>query len=176
MASGLLGEADTRSGGDKATAVAQRGTTCTKTGTSAPETPSRTERQPDPILVVDDDPIWCRLMALTLEQEGYGVESTTDPTEALELVRARPYALIVSDVSMPGISGTILVAEAVTLQPGLPTLLVTALADRRLRAEAEALGSLLLIKPVRLEVLSAAVREVLCGAAAKRAGLSTRDA
>ena len=110
------------------------------------------------------------MLALALAKEGYSVESTTDPTDALELVRARPYALVVSDVSMPGMSGTMLAAEAVKLQPGLHTLLVTALTDRRLRAEAEALGALLLSKPVRLELLSAAVREVLGGGAAKRAG------
>jgi DNA-binding NtrC family response regulator len=111
------------------------------------------------------------MMASALEEEGYGVESTTNPTEALELVCARRYALVVSDVNMPGMPETVLAAEAVKLQPGLHTLLVTALADRRLRAEAEALGALLLIKPVRLEVLSAAVREVLGGRAAKRVGL-----
>jgi hypothetical protein len=64
--------------------------------------------------------------------------------------------------------GTMLAAEAMKLQPGLHTLLVTALADHRLRAEVEALGSLLLLKPVRLEVLFAAVREVLGGGAATR--------
>jgi CheY-like chemotaxis protein len=138
-------------------------------GRLSPEKPSRTGRPLDPILVVDDDPTCCRMMTSALEQEGYGVEATTDPTEALELVRARRYALVVSDVSMPGMRGTILAAEAVKLQPGLHTLLVTALADRRLRAEAEALGSLLLLKPVRLEVLFAAVREVVGGGAAKRA-------
>lgn len=160
-----------RSGTGEVTAVAPRRTPCSKRGGWAPETPSRTGRQLDPILVVDDDPTCCRMMASALEEEGYGVESTTNPTEALELVRARRYALVVSDVNMPGMPGTVLAAEAVKLQPGLHTLLVTALADRRLRAEAEALGALLLIKPVRLEVLSAAVREVLGGRAAKRVGL-----
>lgn len=168
VAPALLREADTRSGADKATAVAQRGRTCSKTGASARETPSRAGRQPDPILVVDDDPVWCRLMALALEQEGYGVESTTDPREALELVRARPYALIVSDVSMPGMRGTMLVAEALKLQPGMHTLLVSALSDRQLCSEAEALGSRLLTKPVRLEVLSAAVRKLVDGGGGKQ--------
>ena len=134
----------------------------------APETPSRAGRQLDPILVVEDDPTCCRMMASALEQEGYGVESTTDPTEALALVRARPYALVVSDVSMPGMSGTTLAAEAARLQPGLQTLLVSALSERQLRADVEALGSLLLTKPVRLEVLSAAVRKVLDGGGANR--------
>ena len=59
------------------------------TGGWVPETPSGTGRPLDPILVVDDDATCCRMMASALEQEGYGVEATTDPTEALELVRAR---------------------------------------------------------------------------------------
>lgn len=105
------------------------------------------------------------MMAAALRQEGYRVESTTDPREALELVVARPYALVVSDVHMPGMRGTTLAIEAVKLQPGLPTLLITALADCWLRAEVDSLGARLLLKPIRLEALFAAVSEALGGPA-----------
>ena len=168
VAAPLLSGADRRFSAGQATSVARRRTTCSKTGGWARETPSRTGRQLDPILVVDDDLICCRMKASALEQEGYSVEVTADPTEALELLHARPHALVVSDVSMPGMSGTTLAAEAARLQPGLQTLLVSALSDRQLRADAEALGSLLLTKPVRLEVLSAAVRTLLDGGGATR--------
>ena len=113
------------------------------------------------MLVVDDDAVCCEFMATALERDGHRVEWTIDPAHAVTLLRARPYALVVSDVGMPRMSGTALAAEAARCRPGLRTLLVTGLADARVRAEAEALGAVLLAKPVRVEVLVSTVRELL---------------
>jgi DNA-binding NtrC family response regulator len=123
----------------------------------------------NPVLVVDDDVVCCELMATALERDGHRVEWTTDPAHALRLVRARRYALLVSDVNMPRLSGTALAAEAARSRPGLRTVLVTGSTDPRLRAEAEALGTVLLVKPVRMEVLSEAVRELVTEQAERRA-------
>jgi DNA-binding NtrC family response regulator len=130
----------------------------------------RARRTPvDPVLVVDDDAICCELMAMALERDGHRVEWTTDPVHALALVRGRRYALLVSDVNMPRMSGTALAGEVARCRPGLRTLLVTGVADARVRAEAEALGTVLLAKPVRVEVLCSAVRELVRGHADRRA-------
>src|SRR5262249_55738826 len=53
------------------------------------------------ILVVDDDPVSCRLMADVLERAGLVVEWTTAATVALERVNTGRIALVVSDVNMP---------------------------------------------------------------------------
>jgi DNA-binding NtrC family response regulator len=122
----------------------------------------RSRRAPaDPVLVVDDDAVCCELMATALERDGHRVEWTTDPLHAVRLVRARRYALIVSDMNMPRLSGTALAAEAARSRPGLRTLLVTGFGDARVRAEADALGTVLLAKPVRVEVLAEAVRQLV---------------
>ena len=115
----------------------------------------------DPVLVVDDDAVCAEMMAMALERDGHRVEWTTDPVHALALVRARRWAAIVSDVNMPGMTGTALAAEAVRSRPGLRTLLVTAVTDPRIRAEAEASGSPILVKPVRIDTLVAAVRDLV---------------
>jgi len=114
-----------------------------------------------PILVVDDDQVSCRLMAAVLERAGYQVEWTTDPAFAVDRVRDCGYALVVADVQMPQMSGTTLAERVASLRPGMPTLLVSAFADRRARAEARAIGVELLTKPIRVEALLAAVRTLV---------------
>jgi len=123
------------------------------------------------ILVVDDDAMCCRLMAAALELDGHRVEWTTDPVHALGLVQANSYALVVCDVNMPRMVGTTLAAQVGRVQPGLRTILVSAFADRKVRAEAKALGTMLLSKPLRVDALAAAVREVLREGFSERAAL-----
>ncbi len=114
----------------------------------------------DPILIVDDDDLCCRMTSAVLERAGYRTHWTTSPTAALEMVRGRPYALVVSDVNMPRLDGIALAAEIARVHPALGVVLVTAFPDRRLAGEARALGARLLIKPVPMEVLIATVDEL----------------
>jgi two-component system response regulator FlrC len=113
------------------------------------------------ILVVDDDPVSCRLMADVLERAGHRVEWTTAASVALERMNTGRFALVVSDVNMPHMLGTDLCAELRRRDPSLPLLLVSAFADRRAEAEARALGARLLAKPVRSEALVDTVQALL---------------
>jgi DNA-binding NtrC family response regulator len=115
------------------------------------------------ILVVDDDPLCCRMTAAALERSGYRAEWTTVPTMALELVHRRPYTLVVSDVRMPSMLGTTLAAQIMKIRPDLRTLLMTALPDRQVIREARTLGMRLLTKPVAIETLIAAVDDLTHG-------------
>ena len=119
------------------------------------------------ILVVDDDPLCCRMTVAALERAGYRAEWTTMPAMAVELVRRRPYTLVVSDVNMPRMLGTTLAAEISKIRPELRTLLMTALADRQVMRDARALGMRLLTKPVPIETLVTAVRELTHGERAR---------
>ena len=57
------------------------------------------------ILVVDDDPTILLIVGETLRAEGYEVVTVSDPTQALEQVRATAFAVIVSDQKMPEMTG-----------------------------------------------------------------------
>ena len=103
----------------------------------------------DPILVIDDDPECCRVMADMLEGAGYRVEWTLDPTFALPRIHEHRYALVVSDIEMPRMRGTELAAETARVRPPVPTLLVSGRSDEGTRADARALGAALLTKPFR---------------------------
>jgi DNA-binding NarL/FixJ family response regulator len=54
------------------------------------------------ILVADDDPSFRKIAVRLLEREGYEVEEASDATEALAMLSARAFELVVADVNMPG--------------------------------------------------------------------------
>ena len=81
------------------------------------------------ILLVDDDPALLRVMTRILERGGYVVTATTSPHEALQIAKDQgPFALLVSDIVMPGMDGVTLAVElrtqggvgAVLLMSGYP--------------------------------------------------------
>jgi len=88
----------------------------------------------EPVLIVDDDQTSCRFMADVLAAAGYRVEWTTDDDAAVERVHRSPYALVIADVTMPGVRGTEIVADLERIRPGSPALLVSAFADGTARA------------------------------------------
>jgi len=112
----------------------------------------------EPVLIIDDDPASCRFMAEVLAGAGYGVEWTTDDGGAIERVCRSSYALVIADVSMPGVRGPEIVAGLERARPGSPALLVSAFADGTAHAEARRLGVPLLAKPFPSELLLATVR------------------
>jgi diguanylate cyclase (GGDEF)-like protein len=78
-------------------------------GTGGVAAPSGNDR---PILVIDDDPIQVKLLALRLCQMGFAVLIAHDGESGLEQARAFHPAAILSDVLMPGIDGFQLCAQA----------------------------------------------------------------
>jgi signal transduction histidine kinase/ActR/RegA family two-component response regulator len=79
------------------------------------------------ILLVDDDEMVLDADKRCLENLGYRVSSHANPVEALEIFKANPqqYALIFTDLSMPGMDGVRLISSARELQPDIPVVLCT---------------------------------------------------
>lgn len=79
------------------------------------------------VLFVDDDPALVRLGALRLTRLGYEVTGCESPEEALARFRDRPvdFDAVVTDLSMPGMSGMELAREFLALRPDLPILMVS---------------------------------------------------
>ncbi|MCC6234324.1 MAG: response regulator [Verrucomicrobiales bacterium] len=108
---------------------------------AAPSTipPSRTGAR---ILFVDDEEGLVRLGRRILERAGYQVEAHSHAHRALELFRAAPdtFDAVVTDLSMPGISGLELAREILRLRPHLPIILTSGNLSLPESAEARALG------------------------------------
>ncbi len=115
--------------------------------------PGRGER----ILHVDDEVALSRLVARTLARLGYRITSHTSAESALDAFRAAPDAfdLILTDLSMPGLSGLDLAARALALRPDMPIVLISGHATEQATADAHRLGiRRVLHKPVATAVLA----------------------
>ena len=78
------------------------------------------------VLLVDDDMLVRETLAAQLEDAGYAVLAAADGNEAITLLaQGRPVDVMVTDLSMPGMSGLTLIREAQALRPGLPAILLT---------------------------------------------------
>lgn len=115
------------------------------------------------ILLVEDEPTLLRVLGMVLTDAGYDVTTCLDGDEALRMFAASPDAwhLVVSDVTMPRLSGDRLALALREIRPRLPVILMTGntmlVTPRRLRA----LGvAAMLEKPCAIEDLLGAVDSV----------------
>ncbi|MBU1564731.1 MAG: transporter substrate-binding domain-containing protein [Proteobacteria bacterium] len=128
-----------------------------------PETPclpGGTER----ILIVDDELPILKLTSRVLEEHGYTVTTAENGVVALEKFKNDPqaYDLVISDVSMPTLSGDQLAKAMLTIRPDLPILLASGYSKTVTEETALQDGVKgLLQKPVSEESLLRAVRQVL---------------
>jgi DNA-binding NtrC family response regulator len=76
-------------------------------------------------LIVDDDRAECELLADGLSTAGFDVEWTLDPDSALDLLRTRPFSVVITDLNMPKMTGAELCRRASLAVPGLPVVVVT---------------------------------------------------
>ena len=99
-----------------------------------------------------------------LERLGYVVDSYTAPADALEAVRAAPdrFALVVSDLTMPGMTGSDLAERLLRLRPDLPIILTTGFSATLTPERVRALGVReLLLKPLTVQALGEAVHRTI---------------
>ncbi len=108
--------------------------------TSSPESPVASQARPSleranpatrtmpSILVVDDEPNIVDLLVLALEDEGYHVDSAYDGEQAWRLVHQHQPDLIISDISMPRLSGLDLLDRLREQRPlaRIPVILMSA--------------------------------------------------
>ena len=78
------------------------------------------------ILAVDDDPHILEVLEVRLVSAGYDVVTATDGMEALDVLGKTPVRLVISDIRMPGMSGTRLQEEMVRRGYKLPIIFLTA--------------------------------------------------
>jgi DNA-binding NtrC family response regulator len=114
------------------------------------------------ILVVDDDAEMRALLADVLREEGNEVVEASNGAEALLRLRAEPFAAIVLDKNMPGLSGLDLLPGMRTICPEIPVIMITAFGDVATYVDAVEKGaSAYLFKPFRMEELLQALRQAL---------------
>ena len=116
------------------------------------------------VLVVDDEPLLVRLNKRRLENDGYSVSVTTTSLDALDLVTINPekYDLLLTDLTMPGLSGRELIQKILLLLPTLPVIVLTGMSDPEIEQELYDLGvKAILEKPLLDDELVKVVDRVL---------------
>lgn len=114
------------------------------------------------VLVIDDDPDVLRTVTSLVEVLGHRVTGFTNPRKALEAIAREAYDVVITDLGMPGMSGTELVRELIVEHPDLPILILTGWgADIEIDHDISAHVQSLLSKPITLDALGAALARAL---------------
>ncbi|MEQ8224120.1 MAG: PAS domain S-box protein [Candidatus Eremiobacterota bacterium] len=116
------------------------------------------------ILFIDDEEDLLFSQGQMLKFQGYDVTSTTSSMEAMEIFQKNPYDfdLIITDQTMPDMTGIEIVKNIFHIRPGIPVILCTGYSEQSIEDEAESIGiKCLLIKPVTAKNLIKTIRKVL---------------
>ncbi len=116
------------------------------------------------ILVVDDEPSIVQLLKRILERLGYEVDGRTSGIEALELFKAKPdqFDLVITDMTMPHITGYQLSRQLIEIRPDIPIVLCTGFHEKVSDRASKEIGIReVVMKPILQDVLSQTIRKVL---------------
>ncbi|MBI5167400.1 MAG: response regulator [candidate division NC10 bacterium] len=106
------------------------------------------------ILVVDDEEPLRQALRDALAALGYGVSVAASGEEALQLLRERKFEMMLSDISMPGMSGIELLSLASQIHPDMPVVLLTGYGDVELaRSSLQKGAGDFITKPLKLNEL-----------------------
>ncbi len=116
------------------------------------------------ILFVDDEKALVEMGKQMLERLGYEVTTRTSSVEALELFRKQParFDLVITDMTMPNMTGEILAQAMIDVRPDIPIILCTGYSPQITEESAKKQGiKQFIMKPMVLEEIAKSVREVL---------------
>ena len=115
---------------------------------------------PTPVLLVDDEPVILAAFSRILRSAGFEVAIARDGEEALARLNERSFEVVLSDISMPGMSGLEFLKAVRRLDLDVPVILVTGGASLSSAMEAIEFGAFrYLLKPVEPAVLIDLTRE-----------------
>ena len=139
-----------------------------------PVTPEKAREEKEPekplptgaerILFIDDEPVLVEVGGRMLERLGYEVVVKTSSMEALELFRSGPgrFDLVITDLTMPRMTGDKLARELIGIRPDIPVILCTGHSKQVSEEKAKSLGiRAFVMKPISNRVVAEVVRKVL---------------
>ncbi|MBF0573416.1 MAG: response regulator, partial [Desulfamplus sp.] len=118
------------------------------------------------IMVVDDEPVVAKMLGTILERLGYKVSIQTDSLEALKVFKENPaiYDLIITDLTMPGLTGDKFSTALKVINPNVPVILCTGFSAKVANLEKGEFGiDRVVMKPIISQELLKTIRELLDG-------------
>jgi signal transduction histidine kinase/CheY-like chemotaxis protein len=128
------------------------------------------------VLLVDDDPVVLVVVREMLESFGYEVTPTASPVEAIALLESEePFGLLLTDLTMPEMTGIELARASRRLRPSLPIVCCTGFGDERTERRALEAGMTAFIrKPIDLDRFERVVADAIAAASAASPTVSAR--
>ena len=129
-----------------------------------PYEPGELPKGNESILFVDDEAPIAKMGSLILESLGYKVTTSTSSVEALELFRSKPndFDLVVTDMTMPNMTGDKLAIELMKIRSNIPVILCTGYSKKISDEAATGIGiKAFAYKPIVKADLANTVRKVL---------------
>src|SRR5215510_11209708 len=121
------------------------------------------------ILIVDDEKALLIALRGLLSKEGYQVETAASGEEALRRIESGSFHVVVTDLSMDGVSGMQVLERARAFDPDLAVVMITAHGSEKAAVQAMKLGATdYLPKPFDNDELRVVVRKATEGARLKR--------
>lgn len=113
------------------------------------------------LLIIDDEPKMCNVLARMLARDGYAVDWTDSPPRAISLLDARSFDIILCDLRMPGLSGIDILEHAKRRNPATDFVIMTAYATPQTAVESMKKGAIdYLIKPFSIDELRTLIRRI----------------
>jgi CheY-like chemotaxis protein len=122
--------------------------------------PTGTER----ILVIDDEQVIANMEKEMLNNLGYKVVAKTNSIEALKLFQEAPdeFDLVITDITMPGLTGDRLAQKILELRSNIPIILCTGYNESVTEEKAKDIGVRdYILKPFRMSLLAETIRKAL---------------
>ena len=114
------------------------------------------------ILIVDDEANLLEVLAVALENMGYGTVTAETAEEALAVLEEREVHLVLSDLRLPGLSGRELMEKVKAANPDLPVVIMTAYDSLKEALEIIKEGAFYYtVKPFELDALEATIASAL---------------
>ncbi len=118
--------------------------------------------QPGHILVVDDEEIIRVLLTEILTEEGYQVTCAVDGRQAVDLLKANRYDLVITDMVMPGLNGLEVLQAAFRIDPEYPVIMITGYPSVEMAVKLVNLGAAdYITKPFNVDLIKVTVAKVL---------------
>jgi len=129
-----------------------------------PDASEPAARKQEVILLVDDEKLMVDVTKQILERLGYSVVATTSSIVALEAFQEEPeeFDLVITDQTMPNMTGTQLARELIAIKPDIPVILCSGYPENVNLEEVRSIGiKKFITKPISKQDIAALIREVL---------------
>ena len=113
------------------------------------------------ILVIEDDEEMRALLKDFFTEEGFETDSVSNGSEAFRKLVKESFALVITDIRMPGLTGLDILPGIRKLQPEVPIIVITAFGSEEIRDRAMARGATsYLEKPIHFHNLRTLIHEM----------------